>query len=183
MNEIPTRLDPTRPKVENRIGLSRSKLGFLTLGEEGKAKLIKTPSIFLSKAPTKPKEGDIDRSSRSNKHNHGENGGHSWRIPWGYESSGRSYLTDKHTPKRGRAAGDQCQSKIRNRDNRFERANLAQQDERTNNWYDDVPDTPFVDTITLINTPSGFAAPKLALYGFSNKEVNRFETTSSGSMT
>ncbi|KAF3434660.1 hypothetical protein FNV43_RR21745 [Rhamnella rubrinervis] len=86
------------------------------------------------------------------------------RILSGYESSRDFNLTNEHTHKRGRTARGQRQSRTRNRDNRTERADLARQVKRANHWYDEIPDTPFVDSITLINTPAGFSAPKFTLY-------------------
>ncbi|KAF3454943.1 hypothetical protein FNV43_RR05391 [Rhamnella rubrinervis] len=47
---------------------------------------------------------------------------------------------------------------------RPELIDLVRQEGRTNDWYDEVQDTPFVDEITAVNTPAGFSTPKFSLY-------------------
>ncbi|KAF3438478.1 hypothetical protein FNV43_RR21240 [Rhamnella rubrinervis] len=45
-----------------------------------------------------------------------------------------------------------------------ERIDLVWHEGRTNDWYDEILDTPFMDEITSINTPAGFSSPKFTLY-------------------
>ncbi|KAF3444899.1 hypothetical protein FNV43_RR14592 [Rhamnella rubrinervis] len=109
---------------------------------------------------------ETDQSSQSNKRSRGKNGCRSRGISRGYQSSDDSRSTDGQTAKRGRAVRGRNPSRYRGtyRAARPELIDLVRQEGRTNDWYDEVQDTPFVDEITAVNTPAGFSTPKFSLY-------------------